>query len=127
MRSTVLRLTCFLLLAGCEGLPPEPGNPYDPSSDIYAPIPPSIYAYPAGPTIVVVSIHDRSLGEAGFKIERSIGTDSSYVEIGTADANATQYVDHYSFVSHQMYYYRARAFSGNRYGEYSIPSGFRFP
>lgn len=127
MRSTLLLLTLLSLLAGCEGLPSEPGNPHDPSSDNYAPVPPSIYAYSAGPTIVVVTIQDRSLGETGFRVERSYGRDSMYTEIGSAGANATQYVDHFSFISRAVYYYRVRAFTGNRYGEYSIPYAVQIP
>lgn len=51
---------------------------------------------------------DNSSNETGFKIERKTGTGGTYVQIGTATANATSYND-LGLVASTAYYYRLRA------------------
>ncbi|UCH11488.1 MAG: T9SS type A sorting domain-containing protein [Fidelibacterota bacterium] len=53
---------------------------------------------------------ENALNESGFAIERSTGDTSAFVEIGTADADAKEYVDS-GLSPLTTYHYRVRAFN----------------
>lgn len=72
----------------------------------------------ATPSTLTLSWTDNTDTETGFKVERSPNGSNSWVQIGTAAANATSYQDT-GLSDGTTYYYRVRAYSSNQDGEYS--------
>ncbi|HOX21380.1 MAG TPA: fibronectin type III domain-containing protein [Candidatus Paceibacterota bacterium] len=75
------------------------------------------------PTSLVINWVDNSIGEAGFKIERAIGSCSAgFSQIGTAGANAIVYSDTTltcSGLSYDSYCYRVRAYTADADSSYA--------
>jgi hypothetical protein len=58
------------------------------------------------------------LYETQYKIERKLGDDGAWVEIGTEEEDAESYTD-YGISPYQKYWYRVRAYDGRHYSDYS--------
>ncbi len=112
-----------LWASSCLTLPENAGNALDPLSANYVPTAPLVYAYVVASKSVQVTWNDRSLGETGFEVVRSVKIDSGYVLLATVPANETVYLDtDTAFVSGKNYYYRVRAFTKSTFGPYSNES-----
>ncbi len=71
---------------------------------------------------ILLSWNDRSLGEDGFKLERSTGPNGPWIEIASLGLNVTTYTDSSPAINElSSYYYRVRAFFGSPpiYSDYS--------
>jgi len=68
--------------------------------------------------LVRLSWKEWSLEEAGFSIERSINDQESFVEIGSVDANETEF-DDTNIEQEANYFYRVKAYKGEFSSEYS--------
>jgi len=89
------------------------------NSIVNAPSPPTILA------VISVSISkiyliliDNSYGETGFKIERKTGSEGTYIQIATVDANVTSYIDT-GLSGGTTYYYRVMAYNSSGNSSYS--------
>jgi hypothetical protein len=87
-----------------------------------APLPPTaptgLVAAVASSTSVNISWVDKSDSEVEFEIERSLTSGSGFVLVGTAEANATLYLDN-DLTPTTNYYYRVRASNGGGPSAYS--------
>lgn len=125
--SRLFLVTVVFIGIGCNA-PSEPdGNLMDPQSSNYSPSPPLIYAYATRTNSIQLSWDDRSLAEDGFQVVRREAT-TTFLEVARVAANSYLYLDSSPTLVHgQVYYYRVRAFSGIRYGEYSNEVAVRLP
>jgi hypothetical protein len=64
---------------------------------------------------------DNSSGEFGFKLERKTGSNGSYDQIATVNANVTGYSDS-GLKEATTYYYRVRAYTASGNSGFSAPS-----
>ncbi len=95
------------------------------NSIVNAPSPPTILAVISVISVISVSISkiyliwiDNSYGETGFKIERKTGSEGTYSQIATVDANVTSYIDT-GLSKETTYYYRVMAYNGSGNSSYS--------
>ena len=77
--------------------------------------------YFIGNNSVVLNWKDISRIETGYKVERRIGEDTLFQEIGAVGENATEFVDDNlpAPVMGVEYFYRIRAYTGSVYSDYS--------
>ena len=95
-----------------NGSAPAPSRPAAPTALTAA----------AGPASVTLRWKDASSVESGFRIERRVGTSSTWRQVGTAGANATSYVDSTDLASATTYAYRVRAYNAAGTSAYSNTS-----
>lgn len=67
------------------------------------------YAQAAAPTVTITWI-DKSDNEAGFKVERKLGTTGDFAQVGTVAANVATYLDP-NLAFGVAYCYRVRAYN----------------
>ncbi len=78
-------------------------------------------------TSIRVDWADNSSSEQGFKIERSTDGGATWMQWGSAVANATTWTNNF-LVAGATYHYRVRAWEGSANGEYSeVASATTFP
>ena len=75
----------------------------------YLPAPGNLEALSASNEEIIIKWQEAALNENGFIIERSEGDTLSFIEVGTAFANETSFIDN-GLSSLTTYYYRIRAF-----------------
>ena len=73
--------------------------------------PSSLYAAPTK-TKVTLGWADNSANESGFIVERSLSSTSGFAQIGTTNANGSNFVDG-SVTRKKTYFYRVKAVNGN--------------
>jgi Cohesin domain/Secretion system C-terminal sorting domain/Fibronectin type III domain/Bacterial Ig-like domain (group 2) len=71
----------------------------------------------AGPK-AVLSWHDSSSGETGFRVERKTGSGGSYAQIDSVGSNVETFTDS-TVVAGQIYYYRVRGYNALVVSAYS--------
>ncbi len=81
-------------------------------------VPSSLNANATAANQVNLSWTDNSFAETGYKIERSVGDNTNFVEIGTVGANVTTYTDNTASPA-TTYFYRVRAYNANGDSDYS--------
>lgn len=87
------------------------------------PAPSNLIATGASVSQINLSWTDNSVGETGFKVERSPNGSSSWVQIATRGANVTTY-SNTGLTDSTTYYYRVRAYRGTVHSSYtSVVSG----
>lgn len=109
-RVFLLALLILTFTAGCKG----------PSNNESVPLAPSQLVAVKGATALSVNLQwkDNSNNETGFRVERSVTTDSNFQSLGNTSANTTLFTDN-TIETGKQYYYRVRAV--NSVGE-SSPS-----
>ena len=80
--------------------------------------PSSLTAQALSSSQVLLNWNDKSATESGFKIERSLLTDTNFTEIATVGANTTSYTDT-GLSEATKYYYRVRAYNAYTTSDYS--------
>jgi formylglycine-generating enzyme required for sulfatase activity len=84
-----------------------------------APVAPSgLSAAPVSTSQINLAWKDNANNEAGYQIERKVGTNGTYVPVGTAAANAESFND-LSLAQGTTYFYRIRATNNIGTSEYS--------
>lgn len=82
-------------------------------------VPDDLVATPVSATQVNLAWIDMSSDEAGFSIERSVGTNGLFEEIARVGANVSAYTDTNTYPA-RYYYYRVRSFNSSlNYSSYS--------
>lgn len=77
----------------------------------YVPTPANLQASNVLPAQVRLEWKDNATNDTGYRIERSTGTNTSFVQLVDLPPNSFSYID-YGVVSNQNYYYRVKALSG---------------
>ncbi len=114
-----MTLLLILALSGCDAFTSEPfDNPADPLGDSYKPTPPAIYGYLIGPRSVQIAMTSNAPGAESYELQRRVVNVDDYVRIAIVSVTAGAYVD--TLVTPEYEYaYRARAFKGNKFGNWS--------
>ncbi len=73
----------------------------------------------SSPLIIDLAWDDNATDELNYIIEKSIGTNTSYVEIDTLDANTTSATITENIVNKTKYYFRIKAVNSDGYNSYS--------
>jgi len=98
-------------------LPDPPAGP----SDL------TLTSVPNAPDIVQLTWTDNDADEEGFKIERSLaGTEGSWTQIGTKQANVTMFNDT-QLLPGTRYHYRVRSFNAGGDSAYCLPESIVTP
>lgn len=101
-------------------------NPHDIKSESYLPNSPGLLSMGyINENSVKLTWTDKSLGEAGFIIERSDSVNDNFFAVDTAEENATSFISKFTVKTGVNYYFRIRAYkSQNKSANSNIVSAF---
>ncbi|HTP13928.1 MAG TPA: hypothetical protein VMM37_09865 [Bacteroidota bacterium] len=119
MSRVTIILFLILTLSGCDAFTGEPfDNPADPLGDSYKPSAPDLYGYLVGVRSVQIAMTNHALLAEAYELQRRAVNVDDYVRIAVVSIGASAYVDTLVTPGYE-YAYRARAFKGSKFGNWS--------